>query len=145
MPGEEIETRLPKKRFVFETVADLRSGEEEEYLIEGYVPEHSTGLFWGKWGSFKTFAAFDWALHLAYGFKDWHGAKLPGEPCDVLIIAREGRKGFVKRIDAFKKHHNLTEDPEHLTFMRSAISFLDNAGFAVTIRCAPRLRRCGGA
>jgi hypothetical protein len=117
-------------RFVFETTTDLRSGEEEEHLIEGYVPEHSTGLFWGKWGSFKTFVVFDWALHLAYGFKSWHGAKLPGEPCHVLIIAREGKKGFVKRIDAFKKHHNLTEDPEHLTLMRSALSFLDNAGFA---------------
>jgi hypothetical protein len=55
---------------------------------------------------------------------------LPGEPCHVLIIAREGKKGFVKRIDAFKKHHRLTEDSKHLTFMRSAISFLDNAGFA---------------
>ena len=128
MPEDRAKERA-KKRFVFETVADLRSGEEEEYLIEGYVPEKSTGLFWGKWGSFKTFAAFDWALHLAYGFKDWHGAKLPGEPCDVLIIAREGRTGFVKRIDAFKKHHRLTEDTERLTFMRSAISFLDDAGF----------------
>lgn len=119
-----------KKRFVFETIADLRSGEEEEYLIDGFVPEKSTGLLWGKWGSFKTFVVFDWALHLAYGFKDWHGAKLPGEPCDVLIIAREGRKGFVKRIDAFKKHHNITADTDRLTFMRSAISFLDHAGFA---------------
>jgi hypothetical protein len=29
-PGNE-----PKKRFVFETVAELRVGNEEEYLIEG--------------------------------------------------------------------------------------------------------------
>ena len=116
----------PRPRLVFETIADLRSGEEEEYLIEGFVPEKSVGLFWGRWGSFKTFAAFDWALHLAYGFGSWHGAKLPGEPCDVLIIAREGRKGFVKRIDAFKKHHGIAEDTECLTFMRSAISFLDD-------------------
>jgi AAA domain len=128
--GEPEQRSDPKKRFVFETVADLRSGEEQEYLIEGFVPEKSTGLFWGKWGSFKTFVGFDWALRLSYGFKDWHGAKLPGEPCDVLIIAREGRKAFVKRIDAFKKHHNLKEDTDRLTFMRSAISFLDDAGFA---------------
>ena len=128
-------------RFLFETIADLRSGEEEEYLIELFVPERSTGLFWGKWGSFKTFAAFDWAFHLAYGFKDWHGAKLPGEPCHVLIIAREGKKGFVKRINAFKKHHGLTEDSEHLTFMRSAISFLDNAGFAELKKAIKELKK----
>src|SRR5205823_1238455 len=41
-----------------------------------------------------------------------------------------GRKGFVKRIDGFKKHHELKADTERLTFMRSAISFLDHAGFA---------------
>jgi hypothetical protein len=119
-----------RQSFVFETVADLRSAKGEEYLIGGYVPEKSIGLFWGKWGSFKTFIAFDWAFHLAYGFKHWHEAKLPGEPCDILIIAREGRAGFVKRIDAFKKHHGLTEDPERLIFMRSAVSFLDDAGYA---------------
>jgi hypothetical protein len=130
-PRSKAAPASPKQRFVFETVTDLRSGEEEEYLIEGYVPERSTGLFWGKWGSFKTFVAFDWAMHLAYGFKDWHGAKLPGEPCDVLIIAREGKKGFVKRIDAFKKRHDLKVDSERLTFMRSAISFLDDVGFAL--------------
>jgi hypothetical protein len=130
-PDRIIANAKPKKRFVFETVADLRSGKDEEYLIGGYVPEKSTGLLWGKWGSFKTFVGFDWALHLVYGFKDWHGAKLPGDPCDVLIIAREGRSGFVKRIDAFKRHHGLTADPERLIFMRSAISFLDDAGFAL--------------
>jgi AAA domain len=128
--GVEVEAPKKKPRFVFETTTDLRTGEEEEYLIEGFVPERSVGLFWGRWGSFKTFAAFDWALQIAYGFKDWHGAKLPGEAAPVLIIAREGKKGFIKRIDAFKKHHGLTEDPAHLIFMRSAISFLDNVGFA---------------
>jgi hypothetical protein len=79
-----------KKRFLFETVSDLRSMPPAEELIEGFIPERSIGLLYGKWGSFKTFIGFDWALHLAFGMKEWHGAKLPGKTCEVLIIAREG-------------------------------------------------------
>jgi hypothetical protein len=120
----------PKKRFVFETVADLRSMPTAEELIGGWIPERSVGLLYGRWGSFKTFIAFDWALHLAFGMKEWHGAKLPGEPCDVLMIAREGHAGFLRRVDAFKARHGLTEDPKNLVFMRKPISFLDDAGFA---------------
>jgi len=103
---------------------------DEQYLIGGWIPETGVGLLFGKWGTFKTFVGFDWALHLAFGLADWHGAKLPGEPCDVLIIAREGRAGFVKRVDAFMRHHGIEKDTDRIVFMRSSISFLDDAGFA---------------
>ena len=82
-----------------------------------------------------------WPLHLAFGLPDWHGAKLPGEPCDVLIIAREGHAGFVKRVSAFMQHHELTEDPKNLVFMRSPISFLDDAGFAALKEAIKALER----
>jgi hypothetical protein len=111
-------------------MADLRAAPNEEYLVDNWIPERSVGLLYGKWGSGKTFIGFDWALHLAFGFPDWHGARLPGEPCDVLIIAREGRAGFVKRVSAFVAHYELTRDPANLMFMRSPISFLDDGGFA---------------
>src|SRR5215469_4344728 len=101
-----------------------------EDLIGGWIPERSVGLLYGKWGSGKTFIGFDWALHLAFGLPDWHGASLAGEPCDVLIIAREGHAGFVKRVDGFMQHYRLTEDLNRVVFMRSPISFLDDSGFA---------------
>jgi AAA domain len=119
----------PKARFVFETMDDIFKGEDEKYLIDGWIPETGVGLFYAKWGNFKTFIAFDWALHLAYGMKDWHGIALPGEPCHVLIIAREGRSGFRRRVDAFMKHHGLNDKTRHITFMRCPISFLDDRGF----------------
>jgi AAA domain-containing protein len=128
--GERLEVvRSKPPRFLFETVADLRSMPDEEYLIDGWIPERSVGLLYGRWGSGKTFIGFDWACHLAFGLPDWHGAKLPGVPCDVLVIAREGHAGFVKRVSAFMAHHGLTEDCANLIFMRSPISFLDDAGF----------------
>jgi hypothetical protein len=126
--GAEQAPKLP--RFLFETVSDLRSMPPAEYLVDGWIPERSVGLLYGRWGSGKTFVGFDLALHLAFGLPDWHGAKLPGEACDVLIIAREGHAGFIKRVDAFMQHHDLTEETKRIVFMRSPISFLDDAGFA---------------
>lgn len=135
------EGQSAKPRFVFETVSDLRSMPDQEYLVDGWIPENSTGLLYGRWGSGKTFIAFDLALHLAFGLPDWHGAKLPGEPCEVLIIAREGHAGFVKRVSAFMQHHGLMEDPKNLVFMRSAISFLDDTGFAALKEAINELNR----
>jgi hypothetical protein len=122
--------KLSEPRFRFETMADLRAMPPAEYLIDGWIPERSIGLLFGRWGTGKTFIGFDWALHLAFGLPDWHGARLPGKPCDVLIIAREGHAGFVKRVNAFMAHHGITEDSKQLIFMRSPISFLDDAGYA---------------
>jgi hypothetical protein len=134
--GEAKKSEQPKSkppRFLFETVSDLRSMPDQEYLIDSWIPERSVGLLYGRWGTGKSFIGFDWALHLAFGLPDWHGARLPGKPCDVLIIAREGHAGFVKRVSAFMAHHEITEDPKHLVFMRSPISFLDDCAFC-TIR-----------
>jgi hypothetical protein len=128
--SEKDHASTERPRFLFETMAELRSMPPAEYLISGWIPERSVGLLYGRWGSGKTFIGFDWALHLAFGLADWHGAKLPGALCDVLIIAREGHAGFVKRVSAFMAHRGLTQDPKNLVFMRSPISFLDDVGFA---------------
>jgi hypothetical protein len=68
-------------------------------------------------------------VYLAYGFKEWHGVPLPGEPCDVLVLAREGHHGFVNRVDAFKKHHGITDDTDRIHFMRAAVSFMRDEEF----------------
>src|SRR5262249_40444999 len=44
-----------KKRFTFETIDDIFEGEDEKYLIDGWIPETGVGLFYARWGSFKTF------------------------------------------------------------------------------------------
>ena len=36
----------------------------------------------------------------------------------------------MKRIDAFKAHHNIDDDPSNLVFMRAPVSFADDAAFA---------------
>jgi AAA domain len=135
------EAKNPGPRIAFETVAELRTKPEEEYLIDGWIPLSGPGLLFGRWGTFKSFVGYDIALHLAFGLPDWHGVKLSGEPMDVLIVAREGHQGFVKRIDAFKQHHGLTDDPPGLLFMRSPVSFLDNATYAELLKRIGELKR----
>lgn len=117
-------------RFIFEKIGDLRNLPPVQWLVKDWIPEGSTGIFYGKWAAGKSFIGFDLMLHLAYGMTDWHGAELPGLPTDVLVIAREGHQGFVNRVDAFKKHHGLPDDESHLTFMRGSVSFMRDEDFA---------------
>jgi hypothetical protein len=121
---------VPAGRFIFEKIGDLRNLPPAQWLVKDWIPEGSTGIFYGKWAAGKSFIGFDLALHLAYGMQDWHGASLPGEPCDVLVIAREGHQGFVNRVDAFKAHHGLVDDDPHITFMRGSVSFMRDDDFA---------------
>lgn len=125
-----IATPNAAARFQFEKIGDLRKLPPVQWLVKGWIPETSIGIFYGKWAAGKSFIGFDLALSLAYGFQEWHGAELPGESTDVLVIAREGHQGFVSRVDAFKKHHGLPDDDDHITFMRGSVSFMRDEEFA---------------
>jgi len=131
--SEQKSDEHARQRIEFETIADLRTMPEEEYLIDGWIPLTGPGLLFGRWGSAKSFVGYDIGLHLGFGLPDWHGVKLLGKPQYVLIIAREGHQGFVKRIDAFKKHHQIDADSEHVLFMRRPLSFLDDRAFAALV------------
>lgn len=116
-------------RYLFETVSDLRKLPTAKWLVGDWIPEQGVGLIYGEYASGKSFIGFDLLLHLAYGLQEWHGAKLPGVPCYVLLIAREGATGFRGRIDAFKAHHGITDDTDRIVFMRSPVNFGDVAQF----------------
>lgn len=116
-------------RFPLEQIAHLRQLPTPKWLVRNWLPENAVGILYGKWGSGKTFIAFDIALHLAYGFADWHGAALPEGGRDVLVLAREGHQGFLQRIEAFQRHHGLAEDTDRLHFMRAPITFMNKGDF----------------
>jgi hypothetical protein len=123
----------PRGRFVFEKIGDLRKLPPAQWLVKDWIPEGGTGILYGKWAAGKSFIGFDLALHLAYGMQDWHGSTLPENPSHVLVIAREGHQGFVNRVDAFKAHHGLVDDDEHITFMRGSVSFMRDEDFAALV------------
>lgn len=119
----------PPPRYMFETVTDLRNLPAAKWLVDKWIPDEGVGLVFGEYAGGKSFIVFDLLLHLAYGLPEWHGAKLPGYPIDVLLIAREGSKGFRDRIDAFKAHHDIADDTSRLVFMRSPTNLGDPAQF----------------
>lgn len=129
-----------KPRFTFETIGDLRRLPPTRWLVPGWIPEGGTGIFYGKWASGKSFIGFDLALHLAYGFGDWHGVPLSGEPCNVLVIAREGHQGFVQRIDAFKLKYGIVDDTDRVIFMRASVSFMRDEDFALLCEAVKALK-----
>ena len=116
-------------RFLFETVSDLRKLPAAKWRVDKWIPEEGVGVIYGEYGSGKSFIGFDLVLHVTYGLAEWHGVKLSGTPCDVLVIAREGSKGFRERIDAFKAHHRISDDTDRIVFMRSPVNFNDVTGF----------------
>ncbi len=127
-PAQASEPAKPS-RFTFEKITDLRTLPPATWLVKDWIPEGGSGIFYGKWAAGKSFIGFDLALHLAYGLKQWHGVDLPAEPCDVLVIAREGHQGFVNRIDAFKKFRTIKDDTTRVTFMRGSVSFMKEDEF----------------
>jgi hypothetical protein len=102
----------------------------QTWLVDRWIPDRSVGIIYGRFASGKSFIAFDLLLHLVYGMENWHGITLPGFPCCGLLIAREGGTGFQRRVDAFKKHHNITDDTDRMVFMRSPVNLGDPAQFA---------------
>lgn len=80
------------------------------WLIKGILPEKGSYQFYGGSGDGKTFAVLDMMLALCRGV-DWNGHKTVKKGVVVYICA-EGRGGFISRLKAYKKAHNLDRIPE---------------------------------
>lgn len=105
-------------------IGHLRSLPPLEWVLEGWVPADSLGFVYGDPGCGKSFTVLDWCLHLSYGMADWHGVPL-NRHGPILYILQEGGRGIVDRIDAFKQHHGLIDDPEGFEIITAALSFMD--------------------
>jgi len=116
-------------RFVLETLDDLAKLPKPKWLVEGWFPEDATGILYGKWGSGKSFLAFDLGLHIAYGLPSWHGADILDTGRKVLVLAREGHQGFVDRAEAFRRRHNIRSVTENFVFLRAPVNFMHEADF----------------
>lgn len=127
--GPDVDGNELEERFKIETIADLMSQPPPTWLCKGWIPDGSTGVFYGHWGTYKSFIALDLGLHIAHSTQDWHGNALPEDGGDVLIIAREGASGFSNRIRAWMKYHEIAEPTTRLRFMRRGVAFNREADF----------------
>lgn len=77
----------------------LRNLPKPEPLIDGTLDRGTTALLYGKWGSYKSFLALDWAASIATGH-GWLGR--PTEQQRALYVAAEGAFGYASRVDAWE-------------------------------------------
>lgn len=74
---------------------DLNAIPDSVPLIDGVLDRNTVAVLAGKFGTYKSFLAIDWAACLATG-KPWNGHAVP-EAVPVLYVAAEGATGVKKR------------------------------------------------
>jgi hypothetical protein len=102
----------------------LRDLPNPEPLIDNILDRGTVALFYGKWGSYKSFIALDWAACIATG-KPWQGRT--ATPGRVLYIAAEGAHGLKVRTHAWEVGWATKIPDDQLTVLRRPIN-LTNPG-----------------
>jgi KaiC/GvpD/RAD55 family RecA-like ATPase len=88
------------------------------WLIEGLIEQRSVCQIFGEPGSGKSFMAIDAACSIASG-KDFHGRQVVCGP--VIYVAGEGRRGVVRRINAWAMAHSVKLNDMTLYVSRAAV------------------------
>jgi AAA domain len=83
---------------------DIKFDPNEEWRVEDVLPMRGFGLLYGKPRSFKSFTAIDLSIHVSLG-RPWAGKRV--EKGKVIYVASEGAAGMRKRIEAYKRKHNI--------------------------------------
>ena len=94
--GDGVGTRLP----VLGMAALRETAERVRWAVKHVVPAASLGMLFGGSGTFKSFIALDFALHVCHGLP-WMGRIT--QQGAVLYIAAEGGAGLWSRIKAWHK------------------------------------------
>lgn len=89
------------------TISDLLNAPPPAWVIDDVLPE-GLAVIHGAPGTFKSFIALAWALHIAAG-TPWLNHHTPGGW--VVYIAAEGRGGIGRRISAWLTAHDVTDVP----------------------------------
>jgi len=98
-----------------------------QYLIEGLIEQQSLCQMFGEPGSGKSFMAIDAACSIASG-KDFHGRPVARGP--VIYVAGEGRRGVVRRINAWAMTHSVELIDMSLYVSRMAVGMNNGTNLA---------------
>lgn len=104
---------VPRLATLLLTRNALKNLPDPEPLIDDVLDLGTTALLYGKWGTYKSFIALDWAASVATG-RAWQGR--PTKKMKVLYIAAEGAFGFKGRTDAWERgwHTQVADDDLHI-------------------------------
>jgi hypothetical protein len=81
------------------TRSALRDLPDPAPLIDNVLDQGTVALLYGRWGTSKSFLAFDWAASVATG-RAWQGRST--EQCRALYVAAEGAFGLKGRTDSWE-------------------------------------------
>jgi AAA domain len=98
--GRARNAKAPLLRFRMQAFDDVIVGQEPAYLVRGIIPRVGLVTVWGPAKCGKSFWMFDTAMHVALGW-EYRGLRVQQGP--VVYLALEGGKGFLARIEAFRK------------------------------------------
>lgn len=112
--------------------AEMLKQPDIRYLVSRTIPDTSLGLFWGNYGSFKTFVLIYVALCWSLGWKVF-GQK-SHHPRRVAYIAAEGAAGVRRRIAGFVKKHGLKPEDVKVDVIPVAPVILERPEFAKLVR-----------
>lgn len=89
-------------------------------LMEGILDVNSTAMLAGRFGTYKSFVALAWSLHVASG-TDWCGHKVP-HAATVIYVAAEGTSGMHRRAKAWLAGHpEIKVDPKRFVLFPHAV------------------------
>ena len=102
-----------KTKLALEPFDSIRIAERAEWSVKRILPKRGVAALYGRYGAFKSFVAFDIAMHVALG-RDWADRRVTQAP--VVYLCAEGAVGFRKRKTGFEQAHgDLPADvPFHL-------------------------------
>jgi len=110
--------------FKLYTIGEYRQRPTPKWLIKGIVREGTLAALIAEHGGFKTFIGLDFGLSTALG-RPCFGFNTTQTP--VLYIAGEGGGMMIRRIDAWKKHHAITDDPADFFLLPEAVQMLESS------------------
>lgn len=117
---------MPESNFNAQRYIDIdKPGKELTWLVKGVLTASEVSIWYGAWGSGKSFLITDCAMAIARGNR-WMGNKtLPGL---VMYQAGEGALGLRKRLRAYRKYHRLPETGDDIPFvlLPSRVDFFAN-------------------
>jgi hypothetical protein len=98
------------------------------WSVKNIIPANAVGMLFGASGTFKSFLALDYALHVAHGLP-WLGRKT--RPGAVIYIAAEGGAGLWRRIDAWHQVNGLQWSAAPFYAVPVALTLLEQASEVV--------------
>lgn len=98
----------------FLTPQQLIDQAKQTYLVEGIIPEKTTGMIYGPPASYKSFLAAGWAWHIATG-RAWEAnGTYPVRQGHTVYVAAEGSANMGVRLAAWQAWNSTTVDQGHL-------------------------------